>query len=378
MLAAVLITLSLGYLVKAPCLSGDWADGRQYDDLCYSDVVALYATDRGVDRDLLPYLEARNEYPVLTGLSMWVAGLPANSFASFFNWTALLLTACALVVAWALFALAGTWALLFALAPTLAVHGFINWDLIAVAFATAGTWAFLRGRDAGAGLLLGLGAAAKLYPALFLVPFALQRVRERRAGRAGRLVGAAAVAWVTVNLPFALLAPGRWSEFFRFNAERPADWDTIWLPLQTGLRLETSTVNLLSALAFVAFGALVVWLGLRRGRPAWQLAFPLLVVFLLTSKVYSPQYSLWLLPWFALVVRDVRLFAAFSAADVMVFVTRFHWFGDYTLGEGPSGTFEAALIARGLILIACVVVWMHRDEPAAPAPAEAKAETVAA
>ena len=63
------------------------------------------------------------------------------------------------------------------------------------------------------------------------------------------------------------------------------------------------------------------------GFPRWTLGFPLIVLFLLTNKVYSPQYSLWLLPWFALALPHLRLFVAFEAADVAVFVTRFSWFG---------------------------------------------------
>src|ERR671919_1062373 len=120
-LMATLLTLSVGFLVKAPCL-GPWSDGRQYNRLCYSDVAALYASDdrdRGLDRGRFPYLEGDNEYPVLTGLAMWVAAVPADSYPSFFVWTSVLLTGAALITAWALTGIAGRRAFLFALAPTL-------------------------------------------------------------------------------------------------------------------------------------------------------------------------------------------------------------------------------------------------------------------
>src|ERR1044071_810643 len=39
-------------------------------------------------------------------------------------------------------------------------------------------------RDAWAGILVGLGAAAKLSPALFLVPFIAERIRSREPDRA--------------------------------------------------------------------------------------------------------------------------------------------------------------------------------------------------
>ena len=375
-LAATAFTMLVGWLVKAPCL-GSWADGRQYNRLCYSDVAALYGSDdrdRGLDEAEFPYLEGENEYPVLTGLAMWVAALPAQSYAAFFNWTAVLLTGAALATAWFLYRMVGTRALLFfALAPTLAVYGLVNWDLVAVALATAATLAHLRGRDPLAGILLGLGAAAKLYPALLVIPFALARLRQDRTRDAGRLAGTAALTWAAVNLPFAVLAFDRWSEFFRFNGARSADWDSVWffLPHHLGF---TWNVPVLNALTVVAFAAAVfaIWkmVAARPGFQAWTLGFPILVVFLLTSKVYSPQYGLWLLPWFALTFPDIRLFAAFQAADLAVFVTRFEFFARYQgVGVGlPFWAFELAVIVRFAILAACIVWWVRgtaagRDTP---------------
>ena len=358
--AATVVTLAVGYLIKLPCAGGDWSDGRQYRRLCYSDIVPLY-TARGLDKGLVPYLEADNEYPVLTGLSMAVAGAPAGSHASFFNWTVLLLTGSALATAWALYRMVGRRALFFALAPTLAAYGFMNWDLLAVALATFGTLAYLRERDGAAGILLGLGAAAKLYPGLLLIPLAAGRLREGRADRAFRLAGWAAAAWITVNLPFAILAPERWSFFFRLSTSRPADWDSTWLLPQYKLGWSTGTVNLLAGATFLAL-AIVVWTVTVRRRPGlqlWTLGFPILVLFLLTSKVYSPQFSLWLLPWFALTLPDIRLFAAFQVADVAVFVTRFTWFADFEPGDLPSASFQLALAVRAVILLACVIAWIR-------------------
>ncbi|HET6770461.1 MAG TPA: glycosyltransferase 87 family protein [Actinomycetota bacterium] len=359
-LGATVLTLAVGYLIKLPCAGGDWRDERQYRRLCYSDIVPLYS-GRGIDRGLVPYLEADNEYPVLTGLSMAAAGAPADSHASFFTWTVLMLSVSALATAWALQRMAGHRALFFALAPTLAVYGFMNWDLLAVALVTIGTLAYLRERDTAAGILLGLAIAAKLYPALLLIPFAAGRLRAGRVDRAVRLAAWTVGSWVAVNLPFAILAPERWSFFFRFNATRGADWDTAWLLPQHKLGWTTGAINVLAAATFLALAALM-WIAAERRRHGfqlWTLGFPILVVFLLTSKVYSPQFSLWLLPWFALAHPDIRLFAAFQAADVAVFVTRFTWFADFETGDLPSAGFQLALVVRAIVLIACVVAWIR-------------------
>jgi len=374
-LAATIVTMAVGFALKAPCL-GPWSDGRQYTRLCYSDVAALYASedrDRGLDENRLPYVDGQNEYPVLTGVTMWVAALPADTYPSFFVWTAILLTGAALATAWALHGIVGRWALLFAAAPTLAIYGFVNWDLVAVALATAATLAHLRDRDGPAGVLLGLGAAAKLYPALLVIPFVLDRLRAGRREDARRLAGGAALAWVAVNLPFAVLGFERWSEFFRFNSARGADWDSLWFIAARpfGFSWDVPLLNLLSAVTFIV-GSIIVWRAAARrpGFRAWTFGFPLLVVFLLSSKVYSPQYGLWLLPWFAAALPDLRLFLAFELADVAVFVTRFQFFARLSdLGPGlPIWAFEAAVILRLAVLVLCLVAWVRRQDRE-PAPA---------
>jgi hypothetical protein len=108
--------------------------------------------------------------------------------------------------------------------------------------------------------------------------------------------------------------------------------------------------------------------------PRWSLAFPIIALFLITNKVYSPQYSLWLLPWFALVMPDLRLFLAFEAADVAVFVTEFSWFGTLNgirgglAGIVPLGAFEAVFLLRGAVLLLCVVAWVRMRDTASLSP----------
>ncbi|HET9723429.1 MAG TPA: hypothetical protein VFR44_06255, partial [Actinomycetota bacterium] len=71
-LACLAVTLAVGLAVKAPCAGGDWTDGRQYERLCYSDIVPLLGTEQ-LTGDRLPYLDPCvesdgqcDEYPVLS------------------------------------------------------------------------------------------------------------------------------------------------------------------------------------------------------------------------------------------------------------------------------------------------------------------------
>jgi hypothetical protein len=338
------------------------------DDLylrwCYSDIPPLWFVE-GLDRGAIPYLDHPVEYPVLTGLWMWLAALPASSAGTFLFWTGVLLIACAAGTAAILAREVGPGrALGFAAAPTLLVSGAVNWDLPAVLLATAGLVAHRGARDGLAGVFLGLGTAAKLFPGLFLLPAtaAAWRLRGRRAGLTTALAGA--VAWWAVNAPVALAAPESWLRFFELSRERPSDWDaltTVAMRL-TGWSPATPTLNLVTAVAFLLGATAVVVVAVRRDPPAtWHLAsLPLLAVFLLSSKVYSPQFSLWLLPLLALAFPGWGWWAAFAVADVAVTATRFPYLANF-VGGGLEGAWDWApfgttVVVRAVVLVA--VAWL--------------------
>jgi Glycosyltransferase family 87 len=377
-------TLAFGAAVKGPCASGDWVDGRQYRWFCYSDIEPLLGTEQ-LTGGRLPFIDPCvrapddtnecDEYPVVSMYAMRLAAWASNTLPGFFWANAVLLSLCAALVALCLYLMAGPRALAFALAPTLLVYGFMNWDLVTVAFATVATLAYVERRNVSSGVLLGLGAAAKVYPALLVVPFLLGRFRERDPDGGIHLAWAAAGTWIVVNVPFALASFSSWWEFFRFNAQRPADWDSLWFIVHHRLTGDlyfgaTKLLNIGSAVLFVGV-SIALYLARRAADPEfprWTFGFPLIVAFLLTSKVYSPQYGLWLLPWFALVLPDLRLFVAFEVTDVAVFITRFSWFGRYgNFGGLPIGAFELAVAVRAVVLIVCIVSWLRSSRSTAEA-----------
>ena len=101
-----------------------------------------------------------------------------------------------------------------------------------------------------AGVLIGLGAAAKLYPLLFLGPMLVLGIRTGRAAApwpAPRRL--AVVTWLLVNLPVLVLFPRGWSEFFRLNTRRGDDMDSLYNVVKsfTGWRGFRSQAGLLGA-----------------------------------------------------------------------------------------------------------------------------------
>jgi uncharacterized membrane protein len=245
--------------------------------------------------------------------------------------------------------------------------------------ATVATLAFLSRRDGLSGVLIGLGIATKLYPGLLVIPFAIQRMRERNPEGAIRVASTAAASWLAVNLPFMILAPRGWSTFFRFNSARPLNVDSLWYigcrvvrPSSGGQCVSPGLANLLALILVVSIGA-ALWMVKTRRHPdwaRWTFAFPLIALFLLTSKVYSPQYSLWLLPWIALTLpglgrlSSLTLFLVFEATEVAVFVIELLWFGTQSGSAGPpQWALMLAVAARDLTLTVCIVAWYAGSRP---------------
>ena len=364
---------TVGAVQKAPCANRAWVEQRQggYTH-CYSDVTDLFEWEQ-LAGGRLPYLDACrpsvhpcDEYPVVSmyvmRLSAWIGGDGPDDFAGFFWVNVVILLGCALVSTWCLEKL-GARTILFAAAPTLLVYGAMNWDLVAVALATVATLLFLRGSRARTGIALGLGAAAKVYPALLLLPFGLEDLRGRSVRPIVRMGLWFAVSWLIVDLPFAIAARTPWATTFRFNALRPPEHDSLWRAVTfDGWMPSTRVINLLS-FAIPLAATLWIWRFKERREPGfarWTLAFPLLATFLLANKIWSPQYALWLLPWFALTATRTIPFALYQLSELLVFFERFEYFAQINShGTGDYTPFAATVILRGALLLWCVVVWVR-------------------
>jgi uncharacterized membrane protein len=387
-IALVMIGMfALGMVQKLPCYNGGWFYGQtsQYVHACYSDIPHLY-NGRGFAAGLTPYVDRIPadisggmeylEYPVLTGLFMKAAAwmtpvgpdlVEREQIYWLVNAGMLMVCAAVIAVCVALTHRRRPWdALLVALAPAFALNATINWDLLAVSLTAAGVLLWSRGRPLGAGVLLGLATAAKLYPLLLLGPLLVLCWRAGRLRAFGAALGGAVLAWAGVNLPVMVMAPQGWSKFYTFSQERPLDFGSFWLILsqRTGLALETEMVNTYAVLLMLAGCAGIATLTLyapRRPRFA-QLAFLVLALFVLTTKVYSPQYVLWLIPLAALARPRWRDFLIWQAGEVLYFVgiwMYLAWTGSGDAHQGlPTEGYQLAIAAHllGTLYLCAMVV----------------------
>jgi len=376
----------LAFLNKAACRGGDWNIYlKQFQAHCYTDIYPLYFQEQ-LSAGKVPYTGHPVEYPVLIGAAMeavaWVVkpiSDPSIRGREFFDVTVLLLVVFSLAGTLATAYLAGRsrrWtALGVALAPGLILAAFINWDLIAMGLVALGMAAWAARRMVLAGVLLGLAVATKFYPVLFFGPLLLLCLRAGRMRAFRTTMVAATVAWLVVNLPVAIAAPAGWGTFYGLSATRPADWGSIWYYFETERwpflgSLNLTTLNLLSATVFAAGCVLIGLLILaapRRPRVP-QVFFLVLAVFLLSNKVWSPQYVVWLVPLVVLCRPRFWAYAAWQLAEVSYFFAIWAYLITISTVNGPvspesvggitPGVYFAALLARfaAVVLLAALVV----------------------
>lgn len=262
----------------------------------------------------------------------------------------------------------------FVASPLLVFAGLTGWDLVPVALACAGWWAWSRGRDTVAGLLLGLGVAMAVWPAVLVVAIAALSLRGPAMRAAGRTLGAAFVTWVGINFCAFVLSAGRSAEFIGSYLTADAQDGSIWKLLQTaGVAFSVRDLNLVVLCSWVLALVAVFAYGALRARPPGlaALAFALLAVVLAVGKVYEPAYALWLLPLAVLATRRLRDVMLWQGAELFFcFATWWH-LGGYTDDlAGGDVVYTVAVILRVVaeLWFAARVLAVPRRESAPPQP----------
>ncbi|MUL67053.1 hypothetical protein BOO86_21445 [Mycobacterium sp. CBMA 234] len=427
MLMITLVFLALGYTTKAPCLvttgSGtadqrvaNWQNQRAYYEFCYSDTVPLYTAEL-LNLGKFPYksswIETDSthkpriqydgtrairymEYPVLTGMYQYLSMSVAKTYTAmsklvripvvaevimFFNISAFGLALAWMATVWATMRMSGrrVWdAAVVAGSPILIFQAFTNFDALATACAAGAMLAWSRRKPVVTGVFIGVGVALKLYPLLLLIPLAMLAVRTGKWRPVAKTAITALVTWIVVNLPIMLMYPRGWSEFFRLNTRRGDDMDSLynvvksftgWGGFDTNLGFwqPPAVLNSVTAVLFVVCCAGIAYVALtapQRPRLA-QLAFLVVAAFLLTNKVWSPQYSLWLVPLAALALPHRRILLAWMTIDALIWIPRMlYLFDDPKLGL-PEQFFTTTVLLRDIAVIglcALVIRAIYRPE----------------
>ena len=344
-LVALALFASLVSFAKfSPCENTGWATPDQYIHACYSDLSALYVS-RGLDTNTWPYASDDNsvEYPFITAMVMYGTSFVAKSPASYFNVNIFFLVLLFLATVIVVRKIRPEFAYLSAIAPAMIASLFINWDLWGIATMMLAIYWFDRKQYLHSALILALSISTKFLPIFLLIPIAFILWRDTKLKELVKYVAVVAVTWLAINAPFALTTPTGWWRFFKLNLERGADWGSVWLALQQ-LGLNLTNLNYLSILLLlIGLTSIAIFLFELKHTPTLaSVAFIVMAAVMVASKVYSPQFVLWLTPLAVIALinkEDLHAFWLWQATEVIYHVAIWQHIASITdakFGLGPT------------------------------------------
>ncbi|ANI94039.1 glycosyltransferase family 87 protein [Dietzia timorensis] len=408
------ILCAFGFFSKAACLEtshpedgsapGLMWDGRQYYKACYADPIPLWGIE-GLSQGAFPYKFSWTEgdpgaeqvrymeYPVISGL--WQYGSAQVALAwdhldrsgilpgpidviKYFLILVVTMTIFWLVAVWATYYSAGRrpWDTLFmAASPLVVFQVFTNFDAMAVAAASVALLLWAKKMPRWAGFAIGVGVAMKLYPLFLFGALLVVAIRARKFVDIAWAACVAAITWSAINLPIALLFPAGWREFFRLNSDRPANPESMYAVIQSLTSWDgfdpagavPETLNTVSLVLFALGCVAVLAIGLTAPKSPRiaQLAFLIVAFFLLTNKVWSPQYSLWLVPLAVLAIPRARILLPWMIFDALLWIAHMSYFaGTDAKGLNPEW-FGMLVIIRNLLVVAvCAAIIFEIYRPA--------------
>jgi uncharacterized membrane protein len=343
------------------CRSSGWGSPDVYIHMCYSDISALYGA-REVNTDQWPYASSDNsvEYPVLTGVVMWATGLlidDPNGYRPYFDLNILLIALLLFASVFILWRLKPEYVALFPIAPAVFGSLFINWDIYAVLFALLSLYFYKVQKLDLSALFMGVAISTKFYPGVILFGIALIFWNQKEITKLIRYLLVTFLAWVVINLPVALTNFDGWWRFFKLNIDRDSDLGSIWYAAAL-LKWPQPNVNnvtiILFLIALMAIG--VFYFAVAQSRSDFAnlatVAFLTVAAFVTISKVYSPQYILWLTPLAVLAMAkeitkddERKAFWIWQGTEALYHFGIWQYLASYTGAKfGITETFYASII----------------------------------
>ena len=296
------------------CAAEDWQSPGQYIHACYSDIPALYG-ERGLDKGRWAYSGESKavEYPVVQGSVMWAsAQLIPGGTNNYFYGNAILLALLFIFITFITFKVRPNFAYLLPLAPAAIASLYINWDLWAIATMMIAIYWFDRKAELASALALGISISTKFLPIFLLIPIAIIFFRQGKIKKLLKYSLVTVLTFTLINLPVYLTTPAGWWRFYSLNLHRGSDWGSIWYAL-SNLGIDLTHQNYLSVLCLlIGITALAIYLLQLKSVPTLaHTAIFIFVIVMAVSKVYSPQYVLWLTPLAVIALIDNRDIAIF-------------------------------------------------------------------
>ena len=354
------------------------------NDILFNDVDVYVRWSESIAAGVFPFHDEMWQYPPLAGLVFVAARFtPLGPYVGFVALALLADLALQLVVlararATGSWSGAWVWALTAAIVGPIMLGRFDVFPTLLAVIAVAAVATPVR-----SGIWAAVGAMLKVWPVLALL--ALPRRALLRGGTAfvatGIVVMAAVLTWSGGGLSFLSFQRSRGLQMEAVAALPFHWWHLLGHPLATeyrygSLELDVAGAGPAAAIATVIGVALLGWLGVARllGRlesvaPA-DVVLTAVLVAVASSRVFSPQYAVWVLGLAALALTDPRtrlrpvvpLVAVGAIAAQLVYPL---WYGDLMDGTWFAVALQTLRIVTFMaaLVLAVVRVLVHPPAP---------------
>ena len=365
LLALAVLASLISFAKFSHCEGTTWATPDQYIHACYSDLPSLFG-ERGMVDNAWPYSSDTKavEYPVLTGLVMYATSFVAHSPISYFNFNAFLLALLFIAVVLIVRRIKPEYAYLVAVAPGMIASLYINWDLWAIATMMLAIYWFDRKAYLYSSLAIAISISTKFLPVFLLLPIFFILWRQNQIRELVKYGANTILLWLAINLPFALTTPTGWWRFYKLNMDRQADWGSLWLALnQLGVGI-TNLNYLALLLLLIGLVSFVILLFELENTPTLaSVSVIVLAIVMIASKVYSPQYVLWLTPLAVIALtnkKDLHAFWIWQGAETLYHIAIWQHLALFTgahfgLQQGGYATISLVRIAATGYLVFTLV-----------------------
>lgn len=289
--------------------------------LGHSDLVGFYVTRFADNIAHWPYSSYKLansgntvgpiEYPVLTGLIVWLTalvtpkdGLPRFNY--FFLNSALLGALFVAAVYVVMRSVEKGLSKLLILSPAVILSLYLNWDLWAVIPMLISIQSFEHSKYRRSAILLGIAISAKFFPIVLLFPISIIFLKSRREKELFKYILVTSMTWLLINLPVIVFNREGWLYFYKFSATRMLGDGSIFNMFAKFGIVESLPMWVYYVLNVAAFFLL--------GRYLWKSKLPIglnssaflaVIAFTYFGKQYSMQYVLWLTPLAVLAISEV-------------------------------------------------------------------------
>lgn len=350
-IALSLVACLLSLFKFNPCRADNFSAVSTLKYFCYSDIPVFWVS-RALEYHTWPFAFTwvpelaitinPVEYPVVVGIVIWLLSYITNTsgvaYVNYFDVNIIFLSVLFALSSIYLYKIKQKYIGLILFTPAVVMALFINWDMWAVFPTILAIYYFEKLKISASGVFLAIAVSAKFYPIVLLVPVLIILVKNRDYSQLKKYLSSFLITCLTINLPFIVTNFSGWWFFFKFSFNRGTGYGSIWEVL-TIIGVDLSYLNIFYALVslFVFVSVSIFFWSNSSIFKLHEIAFLFVFAFTIFSKVYSPQYVLWLTPLAILAItskRQLRAFVLWQIFELVYHLVIWRYF--YMLGGGKQ------------------------------------------